>query len=244
MFVHIIPSSVWAAEWPPLGKELLTGLSISMFPLFFFNFSPVSVLFSSSFPIHITPNLDPIIFGPSFHIQCIFTYDNYLFKICFLYYMSLTGNGSLTSAAGQPCSCCATVCSCRTLRSILATVLRQTQGSRKLFARLPCGLRETNARIDYLVSQVSLGTNSYVNRAVISRLPCSCLATSKHRPKNARKMNMLKILRTALRQPCGLAKRKMVLRLPQEIPQKCVRRQVHGCRRADVKRALLVAFKI
>ena len=148
MFVHIIPSSVWAAEWPPLGKELLTGLSISMFPLFFFNFSPVSVLFSSSFPIHITPNLDPIIFGLSFHIQCIFTYDNYLFKICFLYYMSLTGNGSLTSAAGQPCSCCATVCSCRTLRSILATVLRQTQGSRKLFARLPCGLRETNARID------------------------------------------------------------------------------------------------
>ena len=65
MFVHIIPSSVWAAEWPPLGKELLTGLSISMFPLFFFNFSPVSVLFSSSFPIDITPNLDPIIFGPS-----------------------------------------------------------------------------------------------------------------------------------------------------------------------------------
>ena len=62
MFVHIIPSSVWTAEWPPLGKELLTGLSISMFPLFFFNFAPVSVLFSSSFPIHITPNLDPIIF--------------------------------------------------------------------------------------------------------------------------------------------------------------------------------------
>ena len=49
---------------------------------------------------------------------------------------------------------------------------------------------------------------------------------------------MLKILRTTLRQPCGLAKRKMVVRLPQEIPQKCVRRQVHGCRRADVKRAL------
>ena len=87
MFVHVIPSSVLAAEWPPLGKELLTGLSISMFPLFFFNFSPVSVLFSSSFPIHIIPNLDPIIFGPSFHIQCIFTYDNYLFIICFLYYI-------------------------------------------------------------------------------------------------------------------------------------------------------------
>ena len=117
-------------------------------PFVLFYFSPVSVLFSSSFTIHITPNLDPIIFGPSFHIQCIFAYDNYLFKICFLYYMSLTGNGSLTSAAGQPCSCCATVCSCRTLRSILATVLRQTQGSRKLFARLLCGLRETNARID------------------------------------------------------------------------------------------------
>ena len=69
------------------------------------------------------------------------------------------------------------------------------------------------------------------------QLPCSCLATAKHRPKNARKMNMLKILRTTLRQPCGLAKRKMVLRLRQEIPRKCVRRQVHGCRRADVKRA-------
>ena len=67
-----------------------------------------------------------------------------------------------------------------------------------------------------------------------------CLATSKHRPKNARKMNMLKILRTMLRQPCGLAKRKMVLRLPQEKPKKCVRRQVHGCRRADVKRALII----
>ena len=126
------------------------------------------------------------------------------------------------------------MCSCRTLRSILATVLRQTQGSRKLFARLPCGLRETNA----MIAQGSLRANSYVNRAVISRLPCSCLATSKHRPKNARKMNMLKILRTTLRQPCGLAKRKMVVRLPQEIPQKCVRRQVHGCRKADVKRAL------
>ena len=49
---------------------------------------------------------------------------------------------------------------------------------------------------------------------------------------------MLKILRTTLRQPSGLAKRKIVLRLPQEIPQKCVRRQVHGCRRADVKRLL------
>ena len=53
---------------------------------------------------------------------------------------------------------------------------------------------------------------------------------------------MLKILRTTLRQPCGLAKRKMVLRLPQEIPQKCVRRQVHGCRRADVKRALNIVI--
>ena len=133
-----------ATSW----ERTATGLSISMFPLFFFNFSPVFVLFSSSFPIHITLNLGPIIFGPSFHIQCIFTYDNYLFKKCFLYYMSLTGNGSLTSVAGQPCSCCATFCSCRTFRSILATVLRQTQGSRKFFARLPCGLRETSARIE------------------------------------------------------------------------------------------------
>ena len=86
MFVHIIPSSVWAAEWPPLEKELLTGLSIStsMFPLFFFNFSPVSVLFSSSFPIHITPNLDPIIFGPSFHIHLYI----HLRQLSFLKYVS------------------------------------------------------------------------------------------------------------------------------------------------------------
>ena len=55
---------------------------------------------------------------------------------------------------------------------------------------------------------------------------------------------MLKILRTTLRQPCGLAKRKMVLRLPQEIPQKCGRRQVHGCRRADVKRALIIDLSL
>ena len=147
--------------------------------------------------------------------------------------MSLTGNGSLTSVAGQPCSCCATVCSCRTLRSILVTVLRQTQGSRKLFARLPCGLRGTNERIDWLLPKyhfVRIRTSTV-------RSSRGCLATSKHRPKNARKMSMLKILRTTLRQPCGLAKRKMALRLSQEIPQKCVRRQVHGCRRADVKRA-------
>ena len=52
MFVYIIPSSVWALSGH-LGKEILTELNISMFPLFFFNFSPVSLLFSSSFPIHI-----------------------------------------------------------------------------------------------------------------------------------------------------------------------------------------------
>ena len=40
-----------------------------------------------------------------------------------------------------------------------------------------------------------------------------------------------------LRQSCNLTKRKMVLRLPHETPQKCVRRKVHGCPKADVKRA-------
>ena len=28
MFVHIIYSSAWAAEWPPFEKELLTQLTI------------------------------------------------------------------------------------------------------------------------------------------------------------------------------------------------------------------------
>ena len=28
MCVHIIFSSVWAAEWPPFGKEVLTWLTI------------------------------------------------------------------------------------------------------------------------------------------------------------------------------------------------------------------------
>ena len=28
MFVHNIFSSVWVAEWPPFGKELLTRLTI------------------------------------------------------------------------------------------------------------------------------------------------------------------------------------------------------------------------
>ena len=117
-------------------------------PFVLFKFFSRFCTFLQQFPHSYYPKLGPNYFGPSFHIQCIFTYDNYLFKICFLYYMSITGDGSLTSAAGQPCSCCATVCSCHTLRSILATVLRQTQGSRELFARLPCGLRKTNARID------------------------------------------------------------------------------------------------
>ena len=49
---------------------------------------------------------------------------------------------------------------------------------------------------------------------------------------------MLKILRTTLQQHCDLAKRQMVLRLSHEISQKCVRRQVYGCCKADVKRAL------
>ena len=29
MFVHIISSSVWVAEWPSFGKELSTWLTIS-----------------------------------------------------------------------------------------------------------------------------------------------------------------------------------------------------------------------
>ena len=28
MCIHVIFSSVWVAEWPALGKELLTGLTI------------------------------------------------------------------------------------------------------------------------------------------------------------------------------------------------------------------------
>ena len=53
---------------------------------------------------------------------------------------------------------------------------------------------------------------------------------------------MLKILRTTLRQHCDLANRKMVLRLPHEILQTSVRRQVYGCRKADVKRAFVSEF--
>ena len=34
MFINIIFSSVWVAEWPPFGKELLTRLTIcSLFVL-------------------------------------------------------------------------------------------------------------------------------------------------------------------------------------------------------------------
>ena len=147
------------------------------------------------------------------------------------------------SAAGQPCSCCATVCSCVRFVAFLrqycvkrkaaascsrvypAAFVRQTQGLISCcpsitwceFVRQPCGHLEAALQ-----------------------LPCD-LQTS---AENARKMNMLKILRTTLRQPCRLAKRKMVLRLPQEIPQKCVRRQVHGCRRADVKRALPARMRL
>ena len=32
IFVHIILSSVWVAEWPPFGKELLTRLTIYCLP--------------------------------------------------------------------------------------------------------------------------------------------------------------------------------------------------------------------
>ena len=28
MYIHIILSSVWVAEWPPFGKELLTRLTV------------------------------------------------------------------------------------------------------------------------------------------------------------------------------------------------------------------------
>ena len=34
VFVHIIVSLVWIAEWPPLGKELLTRLTICSLKLY------------------------------------------------------------------------------------------------------------------------------------------------------------------------------------------------------------------
>ena len=73
------------------------------------------------------------------------------------------------------------------------------------------------------------------------QLPCDLQTSAEKRKENEHVENSPYDVAT-LRQPCGLAKRKMVLRLPQEIPRKCVRRQVHGCRWADVKRALLVTF--
>ena len=40
MCVHIFFSSVWVAEWPPLGKKLLSRLTIcSLCILTFWNFS-------------------------------------------------------------------------------------------------------------------------------------------------------------------------------------------------------------
>ena len=35
MCVSISFSSVWVAEWPPLGKELLTRFTICLVPLYF-----------------------------------------------------------------------------------------------------------------------------------------------------------------------------------------------------------------
>ena len=49
------------------------------------------------------------------------------------------------------------------------------------------------------------------------------------------KVNMLKFLVTTLRKPCDLAIRKTVLRLPRETLPKFGRRQVYGCRKADVQ---------
>ena len=116
---------------------------------------------------------------------------------------------------GQPCVKRKTATS--SSRDYLAAFVRQTQG--------------------LIDSSPTLTPCKCVGQSFISRLPYGCLATFEHRSKIARKMNMLKILRTTLRQPCDLAKRKMVLRLPHEIPLKCDRRQVYGCRKADVKRA-------
>ena len=40
MFAQITFSSVWATEWPPFGKELITRLTISCFCILtIFNFS-------------------------------------------------------------------------------------------------------------------------------------------------------------------------------------------------------------
>ena len=116
------------------------------------------VLFLFFLPfLYFSPAVSPFILPQTWTQLCLVrasTYNAYSHTtIIFLKDVSciiclFTENGSLTSAAGQSCSCCATVCSCRTFRSIIATVLRQTQGSRKLFARLPYGLRESNERID------------------------------------------------------------------------------------------------
>ena len=155
--------------------------------------------------------------------------------------LPLIGNTSLTFGAGQPHSCCAKFCSCCTFRSILAAALRQTQGYRKLFARLSCDLRETNSR--KIGSSPSLTSCApYANCEDIVRLPCNCLATWKHRPKIVKKMNTLKILRMTWQQPWGLANRKMFLQRSHETLQKCCRRQVYGCRMIDVKLALYNIF--
>ena len=56
MFVHIIFSSVWVAEWPPFGKELLTRLTISyLCILTICNFSYIRFGFDGSIWVLIAP---------------------------------------------------------------------------------------------------------------------------------------------------------------------------------------------
>ena len=129
---------------------------------------------------------------------------SYANVIYILYNMPLTGNGGLTSAVGQSCSCCATVCSCRTLRSSLAAALRQTKDSRKFFARLPCGLRETNARLNdsspTLTPCIFVG-QSCVHLEAALRLPCDLRTSSKNRKEKEHVENSPYDVATALR-PC------------------------------------------
>ena len=56
MFVHIIFSSVWVAEWPPFGKEQLTWLTIwSLCILTICNFSYASFGFEGGICVMVAP---------------------------------------------------------------------------------------------------------------------------------------------------------------------------------------------
>ena len=117
----------------------------------------------------------------------------------------------------------------------------------------PCVKRKTAAKFsrDYLAAFVrqtqglidnspTLTPCKFVGQSCVHleaalRLPCDLRTSLKNRKENEHVANYPYDVATALR----LAKRKMVLRLRHEIPKKCVRRQVYGCRKADVKRALV-----